>query len=692
MFQKTATKHQVVFFKHFSRKNYAVFRSLKQEIHICTLAVPMLTFAYTDSLASRADSLQIVREQMPDIPLDAAEVVGVRVPITFAETANSVSVITRKDIEQAKVQTVNDLLKLCSGVDVRQRGCFGVQTDVSIGGGTFDQIAVLLNGININNPQTGHITADFPVSISDIERIEIYDGASARVFGSQALNGAINIITRIANTDVAEVRANGGSYGTFGSGASLNLATQHYLNRLSADYLRSDGATHNSAFDKLHAFYQGNYITPELKLTWQGGFSSQRYDANTFYSAAYPDQWEAGSRWLASVKAVTGGKLHFVPSMSWIRSFDHYQLTRHSNKGENFNRSDVFTFGLTAYTDWALGRTAAGGELRSDGILSSNLGRPLPEDQYVKVENQDSIFYRKRDNRTNISFFAEHNVTLKRFTLSAGVMGNRNTAINERFSFYPGIDASYRPADGWKIFASWGKSLRLPTYTDLYYKNATQEGNVGLRPEKTKTCKLGTEYNRRGFSFSLQGIYRLGTNMIDWVMYNANDIYHSTQFKLESYELTAHASLNLAALLDNDKVFLQSVNAGYTYIYQERHDEQIIYKSNYALEYLRHKLTANLNHRIFGPLDAAWYFSWQKRMGGYLQSDNTLKHYSPYALLNLKLSYRQPAYDVYLSLENLTNHRYYDYGSVRQPGFTFLFGTRVRLNLQPSTRILHHQQ
>ncbi len=687
MLQQNAQKRQTVCFKHFSRKNYAIFRSLKLEIRICALAVPMLTFAHTESLASRSDSLRIVRQQMPDIPLSATEVVGMRVPITFAETANYISVITREDIENAKVQTVNDLLKLCPGIDVRQRGSFGIQTDISIGGGTFDQTAILLNGININNPQTGHLTADFPVSISDIERIEIYDGASARIFGSQALNGAVNIITRIANKNTAEVRLQGGSYGTFGGGASANLASRHYLNRISGDYLRSDGATPNSAFDKYRTYYQGNYITPDLKLIWQGGFTSQRYGANTFYSAAYPDQWEAGSRWLASVKAITGGKIHLSPSFSWIRSFDHFQLVRHSSKGENFNRNDVFTTGLTAYADWALGRTAAGGELRAEGLLSSNMGRPLPESEYVKVERQDSIYYKCRDNRTNVSFFAEHHASFKNITLSAGIMGNRNTAINERFSFYPGIDFCYRPAPGWRLFGSWGKSLRLPTFTDLYYKSPTQEGNVGLRPERTSACKLGAELRQKGFSISLQGIARSGSDMIDWVMYHADDIYHSTQFKLKSHEITADVSLRFAELLNNGNPFVRSLKAGYTYITQKRHDRQAIYKSNYALEYLRHKLTASLNHRIAGPFNASWYFTWQKRMGSYLKNDNTRQSYHPYALINLKADYSRPSYCIYLSMENLTSHRYRDFGSVPQPGFTILAGTRINLNLQGSHTI-----
>ncbi|MBQ8098468.1 MAG: TonB-dependent receptor [Bacteroidaceae bacterium] len=674
-------KPRVVTFKHFARKNYAAFRSIKKEIRIGCLAVSMLTFAHNSSVASRQDSLQIASQKMPEVTLDKAEVTGQRVPVTLTETANKVHVITRKEIEAAKVQSVNDLLKLCIGVDVRQRGGFGIQTDISIGGSTFDQISILLNGISLNNPQTGHLSADFPVAIADIERIEVYDGASARTFGSQALNGAINIITRTENKNVGGAHAEGGSHGTFGGGAFLNMATQYYLNRVSADYIRSDGGTDNSAFHKYRAYYLGHYITPEMKLTWQGGFSSQRYGANTFYSARYPNQWEAGSRWMASVKAVTNGRIHLAPTLSWVRTFDHFQLIHNTHTGENFHRNDVFTAGLTAYSNWQLGRTAVGGEIRQEAILSSNLGRPLSEEQYVKVEGQQNIYYNHRDNRTNVSFFAEHNVILNRFSLSAGVMGNRNTAINDRFSFYPGIDMSYRPTDGLKIFGAWNMSMRLPTFTDLYYKSPTQEGNVGLRPEKASTFKLGTDWTKGALTASVSGIYRYGTDMIDWVMFTSNDIYHSTNFKIDNYELQTQLGLDLKQLLGEAQP-LQSISAGYTYNNQQRHDHQVIFQSNYALDYLRHKMVGQLSHHIWKDLSAAWYLRWQKRMGHWLDYDgggNAVLHdYHPYALLSLKLDWKKPNYDLYASFENLTNHKYYDLGAVRQPGLWWMVGGSIR--------------
>ena len=104
----------------------------------------------------------------------------------------NVQIISLEEIENAPVQTIEDLLEYAMNVDVRQRGGQGVQADISIRGGTFEQVLVMLNGIKLNDPQTGHHTMDLPVSLEQIERIEIITGGASRIFGNYAYTGAIN--------------------------------------------------------------------------------------------------------------------------------------------------------------------------------------------------------------------------------------------------------------------------------------------------------------------------------------------------------------------------------------------------------------------------------------------------------------------------------------------------------------------
>ena len=683
MYKKQNLPSPVIRFTHFVNKPYAVFNTLHKEVTIGVLAVSTLTFANHGVVSAQTElpSVKNVHE------MDGIEVIGSRVPLTQTEVARIVTVLDRKTIENAPVQSVNDLLKYAAGIDVRQRGAMGIQTDISIRGGTFDQITVLLNGVNISNPQTGHLTADFPVALEDIERIEILEGPAARVFGTSAFCGAINIVTSAEKQKHVQAHATGGSYGLGGGGLRLNLSGGAWTNQMSGSYLRTDGATQNSDFDIWRAYYQGGYSTPTADIRWQAGFSQQKYGANTFYSAKYDNQYEETNRYIVSVQADTKlGWLHLLPGLYWNRSLDHYQLTRHSSAGENFHRTDVYGFNLNAYFTTVAGKTAFGMEVRNEGVFSTSLGRPLDEAQYVDIPWHGGRKYDKRDNRTNLSYYLEHNVLLPKATLSAGVMANRNTGHDDKFHFYPGVDFSYRPSRDWKISASWNMALRMPTFTDLYYKSPTQEGNVGLRPEETQAFNLGAQYRRPGIRTSANLFYHKGKDMIDWVMYTADDAYHSANFKLDNYGAEAALTLHFREVL-GDGFPLERLSAGYTYIHQKRHDATAIYRSNYALEYLRHKFVAGLSHRVFSRLSAAWSFRWQDRMGHYIRyaapgdATGTLTPYHPYALLDLRLQWRAPRYQLYIEGSNLTNHTYYDLGNIPQPGFCFQIGGSYRLNL-----------
>lgn len=682
MYKKQTLPRPVFRFKHFSNKSYSLFNCLFKEVNIGVLSVATLTFANAGSISAQTESKTVSHEYM----MDNVEVMGSRVPLTQAEAARLVTVLDRKTIENAPVQSVNDLLKYAAGIDVRQRGSMGIQTDISIRGGTFDQITILLNGVNISNPHTGHLAADFPVALEDIERIEILEGPAARVFGTSAFSGAINIVTFAESQKFVQADVTGGSYGLGGGGLRLNLSEGKWKNQMSGSFLRSDGATLNSDFDVWRGYYQGSYTTPEVIVRWQVGYSQQKYGANTFYSALYNDQYEETGRYLASVQAETRvGWLHLAPTVYWNRSLDHFQLIRHTDTGENFHRTDVYGTNINAYFTTVAGKTSFGAEFRNEGIFSTSLGRPMDPAQYVDVPWHDGRQYRMKDSRTNVSYYLEHNVLLPKATFSLGVMANKNTAYDDRYHFYPGVDISWRPQREWKLFASWNMALRMPTFTDLYYKSPTQEGNVGLKPEETQAFSVGGKYRRLGLNMEVTGFYHKGKNMIDWVMYKADDVYHSANFKLDNYGVETNAALMFREWF-GETFLLDRLSLGYTYIYQKRHDAVEIYKSNYALEYLRHKLVATLDHRIWRQLTATWAFRWQDRMGSYIKYASvndvgTLVDYEPYALLDLRLQWTAPRYRIYLEGNNLTNHTYYDLGNIPQPGFCFKVGASIRLNL-----------
>ena len=178
-------KRQVLVFHHFGNKGYSLFACLGREVVCSVLSVATLTYASaesvsTDPVVTDSTTMTTAKEAM----LEEVSVTGSRAPLTKSQAAKMVTVLDRAEIQQAPVQSINDLLKYAVGVDVRQRGPLGAQTDISIRGGTSEQMILLLNGINVCDPQTGHNAMDLPVDLSEIVRIEVLEGPAGRIYGS----------------------------------------------------------------------------------------------------------------------------------------------------------------------------------------------------------------------------------------------------------------------------------------------------------------------------------------------------------------------------------------------------------------------------------------------------------------------------------------------------------------------------
>ncbi len=688
MYKTNSFRQETLRFKHFSNRPYALFACMGKVVLVGTLSVATLQNAKANGISTRIEladttSLSSVKTTM----LDGVDVKGSRAPLTNGQAARIVNVLDRKEIAAAPVQSVNDLLKYVAGVDVRQKGPAGALTDVSVRGGTQEQITVLLNGINICDPQTGHNTFDFPVELCDIERIEVLEGAAGRVYGTSSMMGAINIVTRKSPKTSVDARVEGGSYGYLSAGARANMVSGHWNNQISGSYTRSDGYLRNKA-GKLNtdleggkALYQGWYSDKSVDVSWHAGLTTKGFGSNTFYSVKSDDQFEKTTKWMTAIQAETkGGRFHFRPSVYWNRNEDRFEFYRGVEESVKFNyhRTDVVGINLNNYFDWTLGRTAFGAEFRNEDIVSTTLGEPLNNPK--KIHGSDRQ-YTVGLNRSNISFFLEHNVLLRNFTLSAGLVAVKNTWNEMPFKVYPGIDASYRIGTNWKVYASFNTSLRMPSFTELYYSVGGHKADKYLKPEEMSSLEAGVKYASGGVSGALSLYHHHGKNMIDWIMdTSAGDdaVWQSVNHtKLNANGVEASLKLDFLTLLPRQSV-LQTFNLAYNYINQDK-DLEANLISQYALEYLRHKVVAGLLMQPVRDIHLGINYRFQQRTGTYKDLNGELQKYSPYSIFDVRLSWDKPMYSVYVEANNVFDKTYVDYGNVPQPGIWVLAGVKFSL-------------
>ena len=621
---------------------------------------------------SIADSLKLTTYELGDVIVTAG-----RTPMEAQKVARIVSVITKSEIERAPVQCLNDLIRYVDGVDVRQRGPLGVQADISIRGGTYDQTLILLNGVTVNDPQTGHHNLNLPIDIESIERIEILQGPAAKSFGPNAFNGAINIIT--GNNKPNHIRVSGmiGQYGLYKASANISNTLGRFSHFLSINHMSSDGYIKNTDFSNNNLFYQAEYRHKSGTFNFQTGYNKKDFGANSFYSLKYPNQYEATKTEFISIKYQSNTLIKFAPTFYFRKNFDLFELKR-DNDSVPFNHHQTNTAGLNlnVWTTHRLGKTSLGIDFRSENILSNILGNP--KDIPVPVPGFDSAYYTKHYSRMNVSIYAEHSVSWNSLTVTAGIMAHHNTDLTG-FSFYPGIDVSYMLNDHFRLYSSANKTLHMPTFTDMFYRSPIQKGDPGLKPEEAFTLEGGAKYNNSFINSYISVFRRWGYNMIDWVKSPSPDsiIWRSmnhTQINFTGLECSIAITPSKGGKFER----IQTLRLAYTFLKADSDRNNML--SKYALDYLSHQITSTIDLRIAWKLYNSVRLTYHDRSGLYQDSKGQLVSYNPFWLCDSKLYWKEDHWTVYAEASNIFNTSYYDFGGVIQPGIWLMGGIVVDLD------------
>lgn len=652
---------RMICFRRWSNKSYSVFASLKALIKISVISVSYSILVYPFTVIAQPDSIATTSK---NIEIDEVVISSPQTAATYSELLRAVSVITHQEIAQMPLANVNELLRSLTSVDIRQRGGQGVQADISFRGGTFDQVLILLNGVNITDPQSGHHNLNIPIDLASIERIELLQGPGARVYGPGAFSGAINIITTPRKNELAKFMANVGQNGLIRTSASSTLTMKRSSVFITASSAKSDGYIENTDFNIHNLFAHSKTEIKNGDVNIQAGYQDKSFGAQSFYSPRFPEQFEQTGTFFSSVSLSKKIRsITIAPSVYFRQHTDRFELFRHQSpdwySGHNYHKSRVSGAKISASSISVAGRTRAGLEYRDEVIYSNVLGTPMPTPKPIRGFSDTS--YTHSAYRSSYNLFTDHTVYLERFIISGGGL---ITYCNEYgYNWNYGVDASLRLTKSTNLYISLGNTLRYPTFTDLYYNGPTNQGNVNLRPEHARNYEIGFRTSSYNFSLNLSLFHRVANDVIDWVKAPEEDKWRAknhTQISTYGFEIFNHIK-HLNAL-----PFIYDFFVGYSFVHSDKQSNLL--QSYYVLDYLKHKLSTSISHSLYRKIGVSWSIIWQSREGTYTDFPSGIDmRYKSFALVNLRLYADFKNLNIYFDIQNLGNTTYIDLGNIPQP-------------------------
>jgi iron complex outermembrane receptor protein len=654
--------------------------------------------------------------------VNAAEITSLPGVVTPAKAPRSISIVDAEEIKNTRPASITDALELVTGVDVRQRGPMGIQTDFSVRGGTFNQTALIIDGVRWSAPQTGHHLFDIPLDPEDISKIEVVRGGFSPITGTGAMAGAVNIITSPGSENKTSVSVERGSFDWLRYKGTADFGTDKIRHRISYSTASTSGYSDdilNFNPDSLgvnqNSLTYTNNDASSTRFSYLGAADTKAglvkvrlssvekaFGAQNYYTSDFPMQYEETSVLQGQVSLTnsfeTGlGNLDLFVAACQRRHTDHFELYRVGEGFYNLNEDGVYEMGsdsVVSLQNWNVindnisrttgatasasllsgaGLTTIYGDIREEALASGNLGL---DSIYVF---EDSTFYTKGERRITKDLSLMHNVNWGRFS-ATGSLGI--THRDEDFGVFLMPGANFAMAldadENYILFGSANRSLRRPTFTNYYYGAHLAIGNLDLEPEWADNFEVGARLNFSNEFFESIVVeaavfQRQGHNLIDWIRFddpNLCDTITSAELDGAIYEYGSTYATNISERsFTGIELGLQLQDRhgrmiGVSYTQMESTADELEYVSVYSNDFLLNSLSAQVQMTLPFDVNLNIRFSHQQR--NRMEEDVLI---DPVSLLNINVNRTfMDKYNAYVGVNNLLDSDYSDIGNVQQPG------------------------
>ncbi len=588
-------------------------------------------------------------------------------PIHFSKGAEQVKLAQYKNkqtlwldslgIASSASNTIDQALRQLPGVDVRQRSAAGIQTDISIDGGTFDQSILLVNGLKLTDPQTGHNMMVLPFELSMVRQMQVIKGAASSMYGVNALTGAINIVTMQPTKNYLQVGLTSGSsfrqhsdgnpYYNIGGWLQGGLVSGKFNHTFQAGWKNGNGYRKNTSFSSPNFYYESNGLIKKHEVQLMSGYRYLDFGANGFYAAP------GDSNSHETVQNAFVGIKHQLPvskNIRWMSDVvynyktDDYKYIKEPVLGHNIHYQNIINVTTALQYKSKIGNLKLGLEWRQEHLNSTNLGSRA---------------------RSNIGMlFNYHKLFDSRWLLEAGAYANQNSAFG--FQVYPNVSIGFLTNNQAKLFANVSTSQRLPTFTDLYYKQrGVIEGNDQLQAERAINIELGYQKKVQNYSMAAYVFYRSIEDFIDWTKQDLTDVWRPTNYH-QLNTLGLHMSVDKTFIINSH--LTMGGKLGYNYLNPEMKLTSDNTISRYAINALRHQVVSNAFMYLNGK------FKFQVGANFYSRVS-----YKDYWMLNASVGYFKDKWQVDLNIHNAADVTVVEAGAQPLPGRWMQLTTRFTL-------------
>ena len=576
--------------------------------------------------------------------LDSVTIESTRIDLPFKENSRTISIITAEVIEGSPATNLAELLQQEAGIDIRRQGIYGMQADLYIRGGSFDQTLLLIDGIKVEDPQTGHHTLNIALPLEVIKRIEIIKGPAARIFGQNAFTGAINIVTKTNGDLKNNVGFQLGSYNQQHATATLGKSLDNASVMGHASINSSEGYRYNTDFQNQNYFLKSSFNTKTTPIDVIATFSERKFGGNQFYAINAKEQYEETQSSLVGISTIIKrGDLKISPQLYWKRNQDMYLYIRNNpSVYRNLHISNKVGIQINSSYSSSFGVTGFGIDVAKVKMNSNRLG------------NRE---------RWMGNFFLEHRFSLldNKLDVTPGVAINYFSEFD--FNAFPGIDLGYRINDSFRVYANAGYTYRVPTYNDLYYVGRQDIGNENLVPERAISEEIGLKYFGNKLNASVAFFNRDSDNLIDYTKENEDDKWQSNNLKrLNSNGIEAQLSSPFKL-----GQYTQSLSLGYTYLNEDLGTVKSNF-SKYVINSLNQHLTANIKTQFSKNFSQSVVYKFADRANG-----------ENYSVVDVQLKLMINTLELTLTGNNIFNASYIETGIVPMPKGNVLVGLRAFL-------------